>query len=166
MRKSSLLILILVLVLVLILIPISVSAASLKEVLAKPDSFDRKEVVVEAEAIGELLKTDSGHWLNVSFEGYNLGVFTQNSRNLRDIKYWGSYLETGDYLKITGTFYKDCPLHQMSDIHLESLEVLDQGHKNQQTVSPKKVRLANLGLAFCLVIAIIYFIKEKYGKRS
>lgn len=154
------------LILVLVLMPIAVSAASLQEILTKPDSFDKSQVVVEAEVIGEALNGDGGSWLNISSGDNSLGVFTQSPRSLRAISHWGGYLETGDYVKISGEFYKQCPLHQTSDIHLESLEVLKKGHKNQPRVSLRKVRIANLGLVFCLIAAAIYFIKEKYARKT
>lgn len=154
------------LILFLLCLPMVVKAASLTEVLSDPGTFDQKTVVVAGEAIGELLAADGGYWVNISFEGHNLGVFSQIKQPFKVINYWGSYAETGDYLKLTGKFYKGCILHQIDDIHLESLEVLRTGGINEPEVSAEKIRFANFGLIVCLIVSLVYFLKEKYGTKT
>jgi len=154
------------LILILILMPISIKAASLTGILTDPKSFERKEVQIIGEVIGEPLGQEESFWINLSSQGYNIGVFSQDKIKFRTITHWGSYAETGDLVKIEGKFYENCPLHHTSDIHLKSLTVLERGHKNRPRVSKRKVRVANLSLIICLLVSLIYFLKEKRGTRS
>lgn len=151
------------LIIFLVLFPILAEAASLKDLLNNPEVFDQKPVEVIGEVIGDQLKTSDGIWFNILSEGYNLGVFSQSRRVLRDITYWGSYSEIGDRVKVSGIFYKDCPLHHSADIHLASLEIIKPGRKNKPKVSARKVGYANLSLIICFLVAAGFFLKEKYG---
>lgn len=139
---------------------------ALEDILASPESFDKREVQVEGEAIGEPLRDDRGVWINISSGSKQIGVFSPDKKIAENITYWGSYKYRGDQLRITGIFYKDCPIYQISDIHLRSLEIIEKGRKNEFSASAQKQQLA-LGLSIiCLITAAIYFIKMKYGKSA
>lgn len=155
MRKIIFLTLVLV-----FLAPVVSFASSLGEILGNPAKFDAKKVEIEAEAIGSPLKGDGGVWINVGSRESNIGIFSKDSGVLERIKYWGSYREKGDYLRIEGVFFRNCPFHQISDIHLESLEVVETGYENKISVSPEKVKLAAILFVICLIMGAIYFIKR------
>ena len=138
----------------------------LKEILNQPDIFDRKHVEIEGEAIGEVLKDPGGGWVNIASKGYNIGIFSPDAKTLERIEYWGSYKEKGDQLKIKGIFYKNCPWHQISGVHLETLEIVEKGGERVILVSPFKRRLATILFAMSLMIAVIYLIKRKYGREA
>ena len=138
----------------------------LSDLLASPDSFDRKVITVDAEVVGEALKGESGVWGNIFSKGSNLGVFSKDPEAFRPITYWGSYKQTGDKVRVKGIFYKSCPQHQTSDIHLEDLKVLKKGHQNQMIVSSLRKRQAMVSFIIFLTITIIYLIRLKYGKRT
>jgi len=138
----------------------------LKEILEAPDSFDGMYVEVEGEAIGEPLRGErEAAWLNIVSGSYNLSIFSSDAETLERISYWGGYKEEGDWLRAGGIFHKHCPLHQISDIHLEDLEIIMIGVKNEDVVALYKVRLAAVFFAICLITGLIYFIKRKRSKR-
>jgi len=150
-----------------LLIPlVYAQSASLGDILAHPDNFIGKEVQIEGEVIGEPLNDPAGVWINISTKEQQIGVFVDNERKIEEITYWGSYSTTGDQVRVKGIFYKECLDHQISDIHLKSLELLGKGYKNEYTVSPGKVKLAKILSLICLVMALIYLIRLKYGKRT
>lgn len=140
---------------------------TLEDVLTRPEEFDNKTVIIEGEVIGEPLGIrQSGVWLNLSAGGYNLGVFLQNKEILEKIKYWGSYKEKGDYVKIEGVFNKDCKQHQERDFHLSNLEIVERGFFREGSVAILKIRMAIMSFIICLTMALIYFIKVRYARRS
>lgn len=141
-------------------------SVSLEEVLNYPDRFDSKTVEVEGETVGEMLSADKGAWVNIKDGSYNIGVFAQDKSAFEGIKYWGNYGRQGDWVKVKGTFNKDCSIHQISDLHLLSLEIGRQGYIKDIEVSSEKKEAAIKFFIICLTIAIIYFIKVKYGKRT
>ena len=140
-------------------------SVSIEELLKNPKVFDSKTVEIEAEAIGEPLKADQGVWVNVTFNGYGLGIFSAEQEAIGKIEHWGSYKETGDFLRIRGVFYKNCPLHQISGIHLKDLKIIKKGEKRKVLVSPSKKKNALILFAVCFMTAIIYFIKRKYARK-
>ncbi|MBU1113306.1 MAG: hypothetical protein KKH93_05475 [Candidatus Omnitrophica bacterium] len=141
-------------------------STSLKDLMVDPELFDQKEVRVSGEAIGEILQSDGGFWVNLLSSGYNLGIFSQNKSDFEDISHWGSYAETGDQIEVQGRFYKNCFQHQTTDIHMESLNVAKPGHKNSRVVSSRKVKTARLALIICFLVALMYFLKEKIWNKS
>jgi len=141
-------------------------ASVLEAILAFPDRFDQREVQIEGEAIGESLNDAQGVWLNISTGSQQIGVFSSDKSVIERITHWGSYQETGDRVRVKGIFYKECPDHQISDVHLGSLEILREGYRNEYPISPQKRRIAKILSIICLTIAFIYLIKLKYGKRD
>lgn len=139
---------------------------SLEDIFAFPEEFSEKEVQIEGEVIGEPLNDPGGIWLNISTGSQQIGVFVFDKEKIEEITYWGSYEETGDHVRIKGIFYKECPDHQISDIHLGSLEIIREGYRNEYPISPQKQQLAKILSIICLAIAFIYLIKLKYGKRD
>jgi hypothetical protein len=133
---------------------------SIKTVLTFPDRFNRRIIELEGEIIGELLKSDSGLWINISSQGYNTAVFISNPALAEGLKYWGSYREQGDVIKVKGTFYKDCSQHRTADIHASSIEIIKPGFIKREKLASYKVDLAIFLLIICLTLAVIYFIKE------
>lgn len=140
--------------------------ASLADILNHPDRFNERRVEIEGEIIGELLKADKGLWINISSADQSMGVFLFDKEAVGAISHWGRYKVRGDRVKIEGVFYKDCPLHHVMDIHLDRLEVLEQGRVLEDSVPLFKVDLSIVFFVICLTMAIIYFIKLKHGTRT
>ena len=141
-------------------------AVSLEELLKYPDKFDRQRLVVEGEAIGEVLKGDQGYWINISSGGQALGIFASDKEAFKNISYWGEYNTKGDLVQSKGVFYKECPLHHLMDIHLEKLEIVKEGYRLTDSVSLFKIDLAILLFTICLIVSTIYFIKFKIWNKN
>jgi len=139
--------------------------SALEAVLAFPEKFNEKEVWIEGEVIGEPLKGAQGVWMNITSGSKQIGIFSSDKSIIEKITYWGSYHETGDQVRIKGVFYKECPVHQIRDVHLETLEIVKEGHRNKYPISAQKQQLAKILSVICLTTAFIYLIKLKYGKR-
>ncbi|NQT28485.1 MAG: hypothetical protein HQ570_02690 [Candidatus Omnitrophica bacterium] len=139
---------------------------SLEDIFTSPKEFSEQQVQIEGEVIGEALRDAQGVWINISSGSSQIGVFSSDKSIIERIAHWGSYEETGDQLRITGIFYKECPDHQISDLHLASLEILREGYRNEYPISPQKQQLAKIFSMICLAIALVYLIRLKYGKRD
>jgi len=144
--------------------PVCGYAVSLSDLLADPQTYNNKSIVVNGEAIGEALKDKGGAWVNISSDGTSFGVFFAEAKAVEDIDYWGSYKETGDWLRITGTFNENCPLHQISDIHVDKLSIVKRGKLRKLSVLASKVKIALISFGVFLILAVIYFIKSRFSK--
>lgn len=132
---------------------------SIKNLFVQSNKFDGKIVEAEGEVIGEALKDKDKVWINISCAGSAIGVFLSDENLLKEIKYWGSYRQKGDIVKIRGRFYKNCPFHQKIDIHAQGVKVSKRGFPRKEFVSSFKIKLAIVFFIICLTLTSIYFIK-------
>ncbi|MBD3264872.1 MAG: hypothetical protein GF375_07195 [Candidatus Omnitrophica bacterium] len=141
-------------------------AESIGDLLKNPEDFSGKSVTIEGEVIGEPLRDKGGRWINVSEGEYKIGVFVKDPRVVEKIQSWGSYKQTGDYIRLKGIFYKSCPQHRTLGIHGEEITVEKRGLPREEILKPYKAKLAAFFFIICLTMGLIYFIKVKYGKRD
>jgi len=143
-------------------LPVFGAELSIPELLSQPDRFDGEELVVQGEVIGNPMKSDSGQgvWFNI-VAGAHLSVFSERQEVSNLIRRWGNFRQRGDIVSVTGRFHTQCPQHQMSDIHLSKLVVVQKGFYFDNTVSTYKQNAAIALLLLCLVMALIYFIKTR-----
>ena len=141
-------------------------ASTLEAVLAFSEKFNEKEVWVEGEVIGESLKNAQGVWMNITSGPKQIGIFSSDKGIIEKITYWGSYRYTGDQVRRKVIFYKECPVHQTRDVHLETLEIVKEVYRNKHPISAQKQQLAKILSIICLMTAFVYLIKLKYGKRA
>ncbi|UCC95189.1 MAG: hypothetical protein JSW40_00125 [Candidatus Omnitrophota bacterium] len=132
---------------------------SIEEILDYPERFDGGTVTIEGELIGEPLKEQSGTWINISSEGHNIGVFVPDVDSLGKVRWWGSYKTQGDYVKISGKFSRNCPLHNGHDVHAYKIDVVQEGFAKNEVIKPFKIRLAIVFFIICLTLMIVYLIK-------
>lgn len=138
----------------------------IKEVLTYPDKFDKTIIVIQAEAVGENIRDKQGSWINVSCDGFNLGVYFSDDTLVQQVGNFGSYKTQGDILRIKGTFYKSCPFHFERDIHATSLEIIAPGGPLKEKLSSSK-RMSSVALAIiCLTLAFVCLIKLRYARRD
>ena len=144
---------------------------TLQELLEQPHQYHNQGVVIEAEAIGEVLKGKNGLWINVAQEGYQLGIFIDRIMLSRypffeKITFFGSYHRQGDIIRVEGTFYDNCPIHFTRDIHATRITVKEKGKVLQENVSERKKDTFAILAIICLTLAGIYFIKVRYASRG
>ncbi len=137
-----------------------------KTLLEKADTFDGTIVEIEGEVIGEILKAPDGYWVNVSSFSYPIGVFSQHKEVFEEISHWGGYGQAGDIVKIEGVFNRECSEHQVGDIHLKKIEIIEEGYGKDISAPQEKIKMAVIAFIICLTTALIYLIKVKYGKRT
>lgn len=124
--------------------------------IEKENRFDKSQVTVQGEAIGEPMERSGGEcWVNIN-DGTNAIGIKMKTADARRIAHYGSYKQTGDTVRVTGTFYKACGEDGgETDIHAVSLQVVSAGKATQERVRPAKIFIAVLlaaSTAFCLAL--------------
>ena len=155
-----------VIILFFVMFPLISLAATIEEIVQAPLQYKNTKVTVIGEVVGERLIDEDGSWVNISWGGYNLGVFFPHESILAGVENFGSYKRKGDIVKIQGTFYALCPQHAQRGIHASSLEVVEKGGPSRDEVSEFKVFLSFVLAIICVLLGIIYLIKRKYGRRN
>jgi len=138
----------------------------IEEILKNPYLYHTKKVTFIGEVVGEPLKENEGIWINVSYEGFNIGVYFDNPSLVKNIERFGSYGAKGDTVKIEGFFYDSCPLHFERDIHAHNLEIVTRGFPLKESVSFKKEITSFILAIICLILAFVYLIKLRYVSKD
>jgi hypothetical protein len=154
--------------LLIFLLPAIVSAkvVSLEDLLRKPENFDGMYLQVEGEAIGEPLNGAGGAWVNISSSGYHMGIFFSQPQIIKTIHSWGGYCRRGDIIRVKGKFFKQCRQHQLTDIHAQSIKVIEKGHRLPEEVSLNKIKVSGFAVVICLAAALAYIVREKHGRKN
>ena len=145
MRKSIGKVIFLVLVLV---VPATVRASAagpieINRLISLSDRYDRQQVVVQGEAIGEPMnRSDGSCWINIS-DGTNAIGVKFKAEDAKAVTRFGNYKQKGDVVRVTGIFYQASPEDGGEmDIHAQRAEVVQEGRPVPETVSRTKILAA------------------------
>lgn len=133
---------------------------SLNELVENGKSFDGKTVTVSGEAIGEVLERSKFAWVNINDKTCAMGIWT-TIENAKKIKYFGSYKQKGDIIKVTGVFNRACKEHGGDmEIHAVSFDISEQGCAITEKINKTKVVLC-LTLVFVMLVLLSLFLKTR-----
>ena len=137
------------------------SAVAKEEVISINDlvddtlSYNGQTVTVEGEAIGEMLPRGDCAWVNVNDGTNAIGVWMPLA-DAKKIGVYGDYHHTGDTLRVTGTFSRDCAEHGGDvDIHSVSVRLVKAGGEVEHPVSGGK-KAAAAGLSAAALLAALF----------
>lgn len=119
---------------------------SVNDLINRIDHYDGRRVIIEGEAIGDLMRRGGYSWITVNddaysekcieeggdFAGYSnigIGVWVESGQ-AEAIRHLESYKTKGDRVRVNGVFHRVCAEQGGdTDIHAESLLVLQEGHE-------------------------------------
>lgn len=134
---------------------------TLNDLINNGKLYDKKEVRVEGEAIGEALSRDKYSWININDKTNALGVYMTNEDSIK-VKMYGGYEKIGDTIEVVGTFNRACKEHGGDmDIHAKEVNVIEEGRLLKNGVSKEKIFLTILLAMTALVLAYISYKKLK-----
>ena len=119
--------------------------------------FDKKQVKISGEAIGEALKRGSYTWINISDGTLPMGIWMR-SEDADKVKGFGDYHNKGDLIEITGTFNRACSQHGGDmDIHADSVVIVEEGGKIVHLLNYRRFNIS-IGLTVLTLIlgALVY----------
>jgi hypothetical protein len=120
--------------------------------IEKEKSFDGKKVVLEGEAIGDIMKRGDSAWINIRDESRAIGVWLPKSL-AQKIKITGDYNFIGDTIRVIGIFNKSCPQHGGdTDIHAINISIIKPGRRIIHPLNKNKLYLALLLSAITLAM--------------
>jgi hypothetical protein len=124
---------------------------------------DQQTVIIQAEAIGEVLERGDHAWINVNDGGNAIGVYLTIDQ-AKQIKVFGGYANIGDTVKIIGTFNRACIEHGGEmDIHATSITVIKSGQPTTHEVSSLKFVMSIILLTIAL--AGLYLRRHYFKKQ-
>lgn len=132
---------------------------TVNELIENTYKYDGRMVVLEGEAIGEVLERGEYSWINVS-DGSNAIGFWLETTEAGKIAFFGDYKHIGDTVRITGTFSRNCPEHGGDvDIHCKTLEIVKKGIVVEERIDLQKIVVG--GILF-LAMLITLFVSNSF----
>jgi hypothetical protein len=131
------------------------------ELINNAKFYDGKTVVYEGEVIGDIMVRGDYAWINVNDGNSAIGIWI-NTSLIKDIAYKGSYKSKGDWIEVTGTLQRACPVHGGDlDIHALAIKKISLGRNIGERLIPvKKNQVIILAVILCLVW-ILKLLKRK-----
>jgi len=128
---------------------------AVNELVDRSLQWNGKTVTIEGEAIGEMLPRGDCAWVNVNDGTNAIGVWMPLA-DAKKIGVYGDYHHTGDTLRVTGTFSRDCAEHGGDvDIHSVSVRLVKAGGEVEHPVSGGK-KAAAAGLSAAALLAALF----------
>ncbi|MDD3726236.1 MAG: hypothetical protein PHI44_03480 [Candidatus Ratteibacteria bacterium] len=125
----------------------------IKNLFEQVSLYDGKEVVVQGEVIGDIMRDGEHFWVNIKDGDAFMGIVIDALQKDK-IGCLGRYGIIGDTIKVRGTYHLHCPVHYGErDIHAEKLEVLESGY----TV-PKPLRIDRIVVSIILGVITIFIL--------
>lgn len=143
--------------------PINAYAKSqtLNDLIEKGETFDKKEVRVNGEAIGEMLNRKDYSWININDTSNAMGIYMKKEDGLK-IKMYGGYKQKGDTIEVVGTFNRACKEHGGDmDIHAKKVKIIEEGEVFQSYLPKEKVVVAIVTTVLALLLGYILYKKMK-----
>jgi len=95
--------------------------------------YDRKEVLIAGEAIGDIMKRKNGCWVNILTDGGGAIGVLANEKYVRAISVTGDYSHRGDQVAVRGTMYRYAPmLGGETCIIADDISVVRRGYEIQR----------------------------------
>ncbi|MBI4651020.1 DNA-binding protein [Candidatus Desantisbacteria bacterium] len=145
---------------------LSISAENISAnlLIEKFKDYDRKNVTLLGEAIGDKMARKGGVWINIcDSTGTAMGVWFR-PEDAGKINVLGSYNFRGDLISVTGIYNRACLSHKGEiDLHAVSFKIIQRGYPIKHPVSKIKFQLFII-LAISSIVLI--FIWKKYFKHK
>ena len=146
------------------------------ELLERWEEFDGREVILEGEVVGDVMRRGDHAWITVNDDVYSrearlesgklrggnsgIGVWLP-AEEAEKIVTLGRYGTVGDLVRVRGTFHADCSQHGGDfDIHAVSLEVVDSGRRLDTSPGGNKYLAALFSFLF-LMATLIPFMRRR-----
>lgn len=143
---------------------------TIKELMDNPIKYNNTLVRVSGEAIGDILSGDTSQykWINISADGYSLGVYVETG-DADKVSYLGAHGVKGTTLTVTGTFHAACNEGHAGelDLHAKHVAVKDVGGPfEHDTMSWQYILGAVLMLALALEFYVFYLVSARRLKKA
>lgn len=130
---------------------------TVNDLIENINRYDGTTIMIEGEVIGEVLERGAYSWINVNDGSNAIGIWLKTEQTAI-LSYFGDYKHLGDIVRITGTFYGNCPEHGGDvDIHSHTMHIVENGRPIQEEVDLLKIITAMLLILCMLVSVYIYY---------
>ncbi|MGL5348794.1 MAG: hypothetical protein ACRDA3_15705 [Peptostreptococcaceae bacterium] len=129
---------------------------SINDLIENGKDFDKNNISITGEAIGEALDRGEYTWININDTTNAIGIYMSTS-DAKNVANYGGFNKIGDTIEVKGIFNRACKEHGGDmDIHAKSVDIIKQGNKVDTKIDLNKIMLLVLSTVILLILAIIY----------
>ena len=160
----------LIIIFLLVVVPSTICGAqeitNYNDLIENTKALDGKTVTIKGEAIKEPMRRGDYTWLNIGDGSNAMGIWVKSSE-AEKITVYGDYKHMGDVVKVTGILYRACSEHGGDmDIHAEELKIVEHGQEIAHPVKELKVRASLILMIITIILAAIYYRRQKVKCRA
>lgn len=139
----------------------------ISDFIDKGKEYDDKIILIEGEAIGELLERGENSFVNINDGTSAMGIYLKTSQGEK-IEYYGDYHNIGDTVKVEGVFHRACKEHGGDmDVHSNKFQVISKGYKVIHEIASWKLIAIGILTPFVIFAGVqVYGIIRKNPKRE
>jgi len=138
-----------------------IEKASALELIDNAKIYDKHQVEITGELIGDVMVRGNYAWISISDEGTAISAWIEKSMLPSDANI-GGYARSGDIVRLRGTFHRACPEHGGDlDIHAKTLELVSQGAPVNHPVDTSRVLISLTLLAIGVMLAVAWRRRER-----
>lgn len=129
---------------------------SINDLIENGKNFDKKNISINGEAIGEALTRGDYTWININDSTNAIGVYMRTS-DAKNVVNYGGFNKIGDTLQVKGVFNRACKEHGGDmDIHAKSIDIIKKGNNVVNKIYSNKIEILILSTAILLALTIMY----------
>lgn len=131
------------------------------DLIEKGKNFDKKNIIIKGEAIGDSMKRGSYTWINISDGTIPFGIWMKNE-DAGKVKIFGDYHHRGDVVEVRGTFNRACSQHGGDmDIHADSITVVKKGKVIDHGLNYRRLNISMGITALTILLGALTYKKVK-----
>ena len=144
----------------------SAQAISSSDLINSAKQYDGQTVVYQGEVIGDVMVRGRFAWVNLNDGKNAIGIWVGKAV-AAGIRYAGSYNLAGDFLEVTGIFYRSCPEHGGDlDIHARTVVLIRPGNSKTYLVDKRRVIAAGGVFGLLLVFGLTAKWRRVFERKS
>jgi len=131
------------------------------DLIKQARQYDGQVVTYSGEVIGDVMRRGEFAWVNINDGNNAIGVWIKTGLT-KEINITGNYKAQGDFLEITGVFYRACLKHGGDlDIHAQTLHKISSGKIIEHKLDFVKLEVSFILLGALFLIWILSLFKRK-----
>ena len=138
---------------------------SINDLIENGKSFDKTNIIITGEAIGEALNRGKYTWVNINDGTNAIGIY-MSAEYANKVSSYGGYDKIGDTLEVKGVFNRACKEHGGDmDIHASGVIIKEKGENKPIDISLEKKVVLSVSTVILIIVGSVYYFKIKKSNK-
>ncbi len=134
----------------------SLKSVTLNQLIEESGKYDGEAVIVNGEALVEIMERGNDAWVNINDGTNAMGIFMP-LEEAKKIKLFGEYHTLGDKIEIEAVFNRSCKIHGGDmELHFIKYKNITPGQDRVTQINKQNLALA-IGLTIITILMTFYY---------